>query len=1068
MIKGIARAVVFGNFLFALLLPVGLFAQSAGTISGTVSDESGAVIPNADVTIANLGTGQTRALKTNEAGRYYAPGLNPGNYQVTAVTSGFEQTVRTGITLTVGSDAVINITLKPGQVTETVNVTAEAPEVQTTTSSVAALVDSQKIRALPLNGRSFDQLIFLQPGVNVATGAGSSPNQGRGTKFSANGARLTSNLFMLDGTDINDSQNFTPGGAGGQLFGVESIQEFQVLTHNPSAQYGRSMGGIINSVTRSGSNTFHGSLYEFLRNSKLDARNFFDGDTVPPFKRNQFGATAGGPIRKDHLFVFGNYEGLRERFSVSKSPLVPDANARQGIITDVNGNVTQRVTVNPVVVPYLNLYPLPNAGIKGNGIGVYQFNPSQPDRTDYGTARIDWVASEKDGFFVRYTMDDSMKLRRDALDHDLGLFAESEPHRNQYVTLQWTRTLSATILNQGRFGFNRSTTLVDLSNVANVPDSLNFIPGQPMGRMVIAGLASCCATINDPRYFRMNNFQPSDDLSITRGNHAIKTGFVVERFQWNTNNSNRIGGDFQFASLPAFLQATVQSVQGPFPGTNFNRGMRATLYGMYVQDDWRLTPRLTLNYGLRYELTTVPNEVNGIRSFLTGPLDTVLKNQPPFAGNHLNFAPRFGFAWDVMGNGKTSIRGGWGIYYDQIVLNQFLNLFDRQPPQYLNVSISGAAAAGTFPHPIDALRATAVFSPSTLVFDDFKTPYSYQYNLTVQREVLPSLVVSAGYVGSTGKHILQRYNGNGPIPTVLADGTLFIPAGSPRRNPLWGEMQTRSMSGFSNYNAFQLSVNRRFSRGLQVQGVYTFSRSIDTSGGLFSEEATNAATGAENPDRLFNEKALSNFDIRNIATINFNYELPFGKNWSGVARQIGGGWEFGGIVTLADGVPFTVENSSNRSRSGSTGANQADRPNLAPGANNNPTSGVSKGCTYGTVTIPAGLKLGTPDLFFDPCAFAPQPLGFFGNLGRNTAIGPGTTELDFLITKHFRFQEGRELQFRAEFFNIANHPNFAPPFQNTRRIFDGSTGGAFVGGSGTLTQTTISSRQIQFGLKYTF
>src|SRR5262249_44178161 len=266
---------------------------------------------------------QTRTLKSNAVGRYSAPGLNPGNYQVSAAAAGFGQVVRSGLTLTVGSEEVINFSLKPGQVSEKIEVTAEAPQVQTTNATVAELVDSQQIRALPLNGRSFDQLIFLQPGVNVATGAGNSPNQGRGNKFSVNGGRLTSNFFMLDGTDINDSQNFTPGGAGGQLFGVESIQEFQVLTHNPPAQYGRSMGAVINSVTRSGTNTFHGSLYEFLRNSQLDAKNFFDAPSggTPPFKRNQFGATAGGPIRKDHIFFFANYEGLRERFSVSKQAI---------------------------------------------------------------------------------------------------------------------------------------------------------------------------------------------------------------------------------------------------------------------------------------------------------------------------------------------------------------------------------------------------------------------------------------------------------------------------------------------------------------------------------------------------------------------------------------------------------------------------------------------------------------------------------------------------------------------------------------------------------------------------
>ena len=1056
------KAVLF-SLLVVGLISAQAFGQSAGTITGTVTDSTGAVVPGAQITITNTATGQSRSLQTNNVGRYYAPALNPGGYQVEASSAGFQAVVHSGITLTVGSEIVINFTLNPGQVAEKVEVIGEAPLVQTTSASVAELVGEQKIRALPLNGRSFDQLILLQPGINVAAGAGNGPNQGRGVKFSANGARLTSNYFMLDGTDINDSQNFTPGGAGGQQFGVESIQEFQVITHNQGAQYGRSMGAVINAVTRSGTNTFHGSLYEFLRNSKLDAKNFFDNprEPIPPFKRNQFGATAGGPIRRDKLFLFGNYEGFRERLGVSKSALVPDADARRGIIPG-----RAPITVNPVVVPYLDLYPLPNGPSTAPGIGRYLFTQTQPARVDYGTGRVDWIVTEKDALFGRYTMDDSDKLRLEATDHVLGLFGESEPHRNQYATLQWTRTLSPTVLNVARFGFNRSVTLVDLAKLGDKPDaSLSFIPGRPFGRMTISGISPCCATINDPRYFRMNSFQPSDDLHITIGRHTLKTGFILERFQWNTENWNRFSGDYVFDSLESFLLARVQSVDFPFPGSEPNRGIRATLFGTYLQDDFQVTPRLTLNLGLRYEITTVPTEVNGKMSFLDDPTDTTLGNKPPFEGNHRNFAPRFGFAWDVMGNGKTSVRGGWGIFYDQILMNQFLNLFDRTPP-FWNAARLGVGAP--FPHPLAAASVNPRPSAQTAVRDDYQTPYMYQYNLTVQREILPSLVASVGYVGSVGKHLIQRYDGNTPIPNRAADGTLSYPATGtlPRRNPVFPGMQTRRLAGFSNYNGLQVSVSRRFSQGLQVQGVYTYARSIDTSSGLFSEEAQNAATGAQIPDRLFNEKALSNFDIRHSSVINFNYELPFGRDLTGIARHVFEGWEVGGITTLSAGVPLTVENSGNRSRNGAAGADFADRPNLAPGATNNPTSGTSAGCTFGTTGVPAGTRVGTPVRWFDPCAFVPQPIGTFGNLGRNTVIGPGVASFDFLVNKHFRINEGRELQFRAEFFNFFNRVNLAPPLLATRRIFN--VGGALSGSAGTITQTTTTSRQIQFGLKYVF
>jgi hypothetical protein len=1068
--------------LAAGMLCASALAQTTATISGTVWDQSGGVIPGAEIVITNLDTQQGRSVKTDAAGLYYAPALSSGSYKVSATATGFETVIQSGIILTVGTQQLLNFTLKPGQIAAQVEVQGEPPAVQVSNASVSELVDSQKVRALPLNGRSFDQLIYLQPGVNVATSAGSSPNQGRGVKFSVGGARLTSNVFMLDGTDMNDSQNFTPGGAGGQLLGVESILEFQVITHNASAQYGRSMGGIINAVSKSGTNVLHGDLYEFLRNSALDAKNFFDDPAapIPGFVRNQFGASAGGPIRHNRLFYFGNYEGLRERLGVTKSALVPNALTRVGAV--------------PAVVPYLNLYPLPNDGLPNDTarVGRYQFSQKQPTRGDYVTGKADWIASQKHSFSLRYTLDESTKLRQDALDHVLGLFAEDEKHRNQYATLSTTQVLSSTVLNVARFGFNRSVTLVDLLNQANVPAELSFIPGKPFGRVTISGLSTLGATINDPRYFRMNNFQPSDDLSITRGRHSLKTGVVMERFQWNTANFNRIGGDYVFSSLATFLRANVQSVVVPYPGSEPNRGIRALMLGSYLQDDYRVTSRLTLNLGLRYELTTVPTEVNGKMSFLLDPSLTTLQYSQPFRGNHLNFAPRFGFAWDPRGDGKTSIRGGFGMYYDQVLLNQFLNMFDRNPTPdlshgWLTVTLRGAAAP--FPHPLDAALGAPQFTLQNAVYNDFKTPYLYQYNLTVQRELAAKVVGSVAYVGSTGRHVIERFDANTPIPIVLpggtpcptdppnsiilSAGTLCTPSDAKRRSPGFGELQTRRLSGLSYYNSLQLSVVRRTSSGLQFQGSYTFSKSMDMSGGLFSEEAGNAAVGVAIPDNIFNERGLSNFDIRHNLVFNVLYEAPFGKNLHGVARHLLHGWAVGSIATFASGVPFTVENSDNRSQNKLSGASFADRPNLVPGASNNPTHGVSLGCTFGTVPtrsikISAGTPIGTPTLYFDPCAFVPQPLGTFGNLGRNTLIGPGIAEVDFSVNKNFQITEGKRLQFRAECFNLANHPNFQAPPTSTRRIFDGQ--GQLVSTSvGALNPpTATTSRQIQFGLKFIF
>ncbi|MGI8743920.1 MAG: TonB-dependent receptor domain-containing protein [Bryobacteraceae bacterium] len=1047
---------VYPTAAVACLLCVNAIAQSTATISGTVSDQGGGVIPGANIVITNLNTERRRTIQTDGSGLFYAPALPSGTYKVTVTAPGFETVIQPGITLTVGLEQTLNLTLKPSRVQEQVEVLGEPPPVQTSNASVTELVDSQKVRALPLNGRSFDQLIYLQPGVNVATSAGSSPNQGRGVKFSVGGARLTSNVFMLDGTDLNDSQNFTPGGAGGQLLGVESILEFQVISHNAGAQYGRSMGGIINAVSKSGTNAIHGDLYEFLRNSAFDAKNYFDdpASRIPAFERNQFGAAVGGPILRNRLFYFGNYEGLRERLGVSKFGLVPDLNARQGIISG-----QAPIQVKPEVIPYLNLFPVPNGPSAGPGIATVRFSQKQPSHGDYVTGKVDWAANAKHSVFIRYTIDNSNKLRQDALDHVLGLFAENERHRNQYVTLSTTQLFSSALLNSARFGVNRSVTLVDLFNQGNVPADLSFIPGQPFGRIGVRGLSTLGATINDPRYFRMTNYQPADDLSIVRGTHTLKLGVSLERFQWNTANFNRIGGDYIFDSLSSFLKGSVQSVQVPFPGSEPNRGIRAILFGTYLQDDYRVSSRLTLNAGLRYELTTVPTEVNGKMYFLRAPSAASTEVTQPFKGNHLNFAPRFGFAFDPQGR-NTSIRGGFGMYYDQILLNQFLNLFDRNPPLWLTVTLAGANAP--FPHPLSAARLTPSFTLQNALYDDFKTPYLFQYHLTVQHALPAKVVASIGYVGSTGRHLIERYDANTPIPTVLPDGSLFTPATAQRRIPQYGELQTRRLSGMSYYNSMQLSVVRRSSNGLQAQASYTFSRSIDTGGGLFSEEASNAAVGVQNPDNIFGEKGLSNFDIRHNLVLNALYELPFGRSLTGFGRQLVQGWGVGSIVTLASGVPFTVENSGNRSQSKLSGASFADRPDLAPGASNNPTSGVSRGCAG----VAAGTPVGTPTLYFDPCAFVPQPLGRFGNLGRNTLIGPGVTELDVSVVKHFRVTETKDLQFRAECFNVANHPNFQAPSTTTRQIFN--LAGQLSSTAGVLTQTTTSSRQIQFALKLLF
>ena len=1113
-----------GRLLVALIV-MGLatpavWAQAAGSISGTVTDPSGAVLVSAQVTIRNVATDQTRTVTTNTSGRYNAPGLPSGDYLLTVTATGFQRYSRSGITLTVGRDEAIDITLQPGQVSQEVEVTGQPPLVETTSASLTGLVDSEKVRALPLNGRSFDQLIFLQPGVNVASAAGSSPNQGRGVKVSVAGARLTSNYFMLDGTDINDSQNFTPGGAGGQLPGVEAIREFQVITHNAAAEYGRSTGGVINAVSKSGTNQLHGDVYEFLRNSVFDSKNYFDvpycpnGGTaadghcggIPLFIRNQYGAAVGGPIKKDKLFYFANYEGLRERLNYTASGIVPDATVHSAWaipsgsstgttkLTSCTGTTTT-VPVLAAVKPYLDLSPLPNGNCVAPGLAKWTGNRVQPTHIDYGTSKVDWNPTSKDSLFVRYTIDRSTKLRQDSADTVLGLFAEDEVHSNQYITISETRVITDRTLNTARMGFNRSTLLVNLFNQAGVPSSLNFLPNEPFGHVTVTGMNAPSAVVNDPRFFRMNSFQPGDDVTMTRGKHVFKAGVNFERFQWNTVNYNRIGGDYSFDSVQNFLLGAAKSVVVPYPGSDPTRHIRALMFGSYFQDDWHVSRNITLNAGLRYELTTVPVETNNASWFLTEPWLTQIATTQPYKGNHKNFAPRFGVAWDVTGDGKTAIRAGYGIFYDQELLNTFLNLFDRNPTPdlksgFLTVTLTCsktpcAQSVVPFPNPLQqALSAPPGFTLQNIDHDHFLTPYAQQFSLSIQRQLPSSIVATVAYVGSRGKHLLERYDANTPVPIALPGGvpcnpgavsatnpvepagTLCVPSNAVRPNKAFADLQTRSNVGVSYYDSLQVSVARAMTKGLQVQGVYTWAKSIDTSGGLFSEEADNAATGLAQPYNLFADKGLSNFDIRHNVVMNMIYTLPFGQNASGAMAHVLKGWQVGSIAKLQGGVPFTVENSFNRSQNKLSGANFADRPNLV-GPTSNHTSGTSAGCTIGTTVVPAGTPIGTVAHWFAPCMCAPQPLGTFGNAQRNSTIGPGFLDWDFMLGKNTSFGERKELQFRAEFFNLLNHPDFEAPTKVFRQIFD-SAGNLSPTFGQLNAPTTMSSRQIQFGLKFLF
>ncbi len=1040
------------GLLFAVLTlfcGLGVAQETTATISGTVNDATGAIIPGAAVEVRNVATGITRSVETDAQGRYTVTQLSPGSYEVQTSMSGFRSSVRSGIELTVGRHAVVDVQLQVGEVTQTVEVAGEAPLVETTSAAMSGLISDKQIRDLPLNGRDFVSLSLLEPGVTQARSFGSGVVQGAGLKLSFNGARPRMNNFIVDGTTANSVNGNSIGGASGQAMGVETIQEFQVLTSNFNAEFGRAGGGIVNVVTKSGTNELHGSVFEFLRNSALDARNFFDGAVHPPFKRNQFGATLGGPIVKDKTFVFGGYEGLRQRLGQTLIANVPTAAARAGTVADT-------------AKPYLNLWKLPTPDGRDFGDGRAQFihTATETTRQDFGQVRVDHHFSEDDSLFVRYTIDDSGVTH----PQNSGNYEQVDKVRSQYGTIAETRIFSPTLLNVLRFGYNRPVVFYQAvpTNPAIEDSSLWYFgtaassPG--LGPLGIANVTDPGVPVNLPRARLDNTYQVTDTLTYTTSSHTVKFGAEFERLQTNENEAFREQGSYTFANLSTFLLGQPASFIGVQPGKSAVRGWRQNLMGLFVQDDVRLKPRLTLNLGLRWEAITDPIEVNGRASHyedLFGS-DTLKVGNPLIKIPMKNFSPRTGFAWDVGGDGKTSVRGGFGMYYQMIFRDHFYA--SRTLPPFYD-TLSGEAATGlVFPHPLSQLSAAGAVLNNAAQYDDNPQPYVMQWNLSVQREVLPSTLVGIGYVGTRGLHLSRQGDTNTPAYTIQPDGRYFY-ANTTRMDPKFTQVALRTLSATSRYNAMQVKISHRLTGGLQAQAAYTWSHTQDNSSSPISGD-TSQTSAPQNPWTInSSEWSHSAYDLRHVLSVNYTYELPLGTH-SGVLGKLVGGWQTNGIVSASTGVPFSIQNSGglNRDR---TGGGNASRPDLVPGKSNNPTSGVSDGCAG----VTPGQEIGGVDRYYDPCAFKLQDAGYYGSLGRNTVIGPGVATFDFGLTKNTSFGESRSLQFRWEVFNLLNRANFDLP--NTT-AFSSATGAASSSAGLISAPTSTKAREMQFGLKLTF
>ena len=1032
--------------LVLLLFAVSLSAQTVGaSLQGAVTDPSGAAVPSAEVSILNVDNGSARSLVADSSGHWREPVLQPGEYQIRIVSAGFQTVVRKGIHLAVGQDAVIDVALEVGPTKSEVEVVGNAEQVNLSSGQVSGLVDEKQMRDLPLNGRSFQQLALLQPGVNAVNTGGNDPVGGRTPKISINGTRPEQSSFLLDGTDINDVYNKTPGSVGGVLLGVEAVLEFQVLTNSYSAEFGRSSGGVINAVTRSGGNLFHGSLFEFLRNSDLDAKNYFDprNTPIPPFKRNQFGGVLGGPIRKDQTFFFGAFESLIERLGLTGVTSVPNANARLGILP--NGTIR----VNPAIQPFLEaLFPLPNGRDLGGGIGQYLFSRSQPTNEYFAQGRVDHRFNANNTLFGRYTFDNGNVDRPPTTK--VPVTNTKERSRNQYVTLEYQHTFSASLLNTARIGFNRSDHESVNERTLALPSSMTWIPGQRLGYLTVSGMATeDFGDYRIPRLDRLNNYQFGDTLFLSRGRHSIRVGADVQRIQFNQYTTSQVGGVLTFTSVSNFLQGIPSQFDFALPGgIDPVRGYRQSLFAVFAQDDIRLRKNLTVNLGLRYELVTVPTEVNGKISNLRNVTDSALTVGGQWYANPStkNFAPRIGLAWDPTGSGKTSVRAGFGIFDDEILPKYYFFSGSLDPPFTSRASVTNPP----FPNLL------ANFNPNAVKYNlqtsnyTLQNPYSLQFNAGVQRALPGNWVAGVSYTGSRGIHLLRIGEANLAPFTVVSGIKIYQPQ-SGRLNPNFGSITQRISDAQSFYNALQASLQNQLSYGLRAQFSYTFSRSVDDSSGVNSQDYSNGSVYALDYYDRKADRGLSNFWAKHVFTGNYSYELPFAKGLRGVGGLLLKGWQLSGITTVQTGHPFSVRMGFNRSGNLNTVTYAMnERPNLKPGYSNNPI-------------------LGGPDRYWDINAFELPPANQRGNLGRNTLIGPGLFNFDASAEKLFALGETRRIEFRAEMFNVPNHPNFAVPAGITAFTGVSASGTPNIAANwGVISSTVTTSRQVQFALKFVF
>jgi hypothetical protein len=1127
MIRRDCRSLYFALLFLVTFLAIPAFAQlPTGTILGVARDSSGAVLPDTTITLTNVDTGAKRIVTTGDDGSFRLPELPVGHYEARGEHTGFKTETQRGITLQVTDQAIINFNLEVGSTQQEVMVSAEVSVVNTQDATLGGLVTETAIKDLPLNGRNYVDLTLLQPGVtkdknigNSATGGGG----GFGTTFSVNGAPDRSNNFTLDGAVLQNQFARNPSSEGGTTLGVEGIKEYRVITTNFQAEYGVTMGSQTVMVSAGGTNQFHGDVFYFMRNAALDAKNFFDvpNSPTPQFQKNNFGGTFGGPIKKDKTFVFVVYEGLRQNQGVTNVLNVPSPGCRVAAgatVTQGTDYATQcpeltapSVTMDAGIQPFVALYPMPNLPAPG-GCASPADLPCQPPQfgfaststanESFGQLRFDHNFSAADAAFARYTIDDDGL--NNAPSQNAPYFRSATNQRNQYITLSENHIFSPRLLNTARFSFSR-TKFSSIGNLQDLPANPSIVPGFPVGEIQVGGYDQL-GPAEPLSYGTQNIYALSDDVNLTLGKHAFKFGTLLMRWNEGTQAANSQNGFLSFPSPDQLFASTPSLVEFEPLTANENRDYIYNTLGFYAQDDWRMNSHVTWNLGLRYEFMTTPWEKNGRSSRLLNDLTDAFTVGPTMANHTLHdFSPRVGVAWDVFGNGRTAVRAGFGIYYDIGNIGTTLKQDSIGNPPFAGLTdiFSAGVAHVDVPLTPAVLNTQSNITPQFLDYNS-KSPYMIQYNLSIQQQLPWGVGLGLAYVGNRGVHLFTIRDSNPILPTSTGpcgdpssrcvNGVVpFWDQGSPNYHPVNPNMPSTINIGTgadSNYNGLQVVINKRVSRGLEFQVAYTYSKVMDDTQGQANVADCFTSFGLQGTYPLdpHIDRGPACFDSTNNLEASVVYHLPTIKSGNGFVSTAANGWWISSIVSKQSGYPVTPLVFVNRSNSGVLQGQSDEVVENTPAIIAAHPCNAQNPCAYTPIPFnPSTVVTGDINNWFNPAMFSMAPelpspegggnfVGQLGNAGRNILRGPGSSDWNFSLVKDTKVKflgEGGSVQFRAEFFNVLNHPTFkfgflAPilfvglpsdsgPFSEAPRPTDSQ-----------IRTTDGDPRQIQFAIKILF